>query len=431
MITRDDTGRRLARGIAFAALLLFAVLAPLLPGNTQKVYATLLAGILLIPACYTALRTGEPIGRTPLDIPAIAFLLVASLATVFSVNPLVSLIPSNLRGDGLLTYIAYIALALAAARLREREARGLIFAILAGGSLIGAIAVAQYYGVDVTPWLGSTRTGLGRSWATLGNADFLGGYVSLVLPIALVVAAQAPARRWWGPAAACTLLYGALLASETRAAWAASAGAAVLLWLLRGSFRAYRRLAFLAVVFAAVTLGMVSTRPSVSLAQRAVSTFNPQGGELQQRLYIWERTLPLIVQRPLFGWGFSTLSMRLPGMGSPEYARLFGHRFLIIDATHNEILHIAYSTGLAGLAAYLWVWATVLRSLVRSLNTAAAGIRLEAGFIAGLSAYFVWLQLAWSHIGTANVFWAVGGGAVALVRASSNRLSPASWSEGR
>ena len=422
MIAGDEAGRRLARGIAFAALLLFAVVTPLLAGNTLKVAATLLAAILLIPACYTALRTGEPIGRTPLDLPAIAFLLAASLATVFSVNPRLSFIPSVFRGDGLLTYIAYVALALAAARLSERAARRLVFAIVAGASLVGAIAVAQYYGTDVTPWLGSTGANLGRSWATLGNADFVGGYVSLVLPIALVVAAYAPERRWWAPAAACTVLYGALLASETRSAWAASVGAAVLfVWLLRGSFRAYRRLAFLAIVFAAVTAAMVATRPNVFLAQRAVSTLNPATGELQQRFYIWERTLGLIIQRPVFGSGFSTLSLRLPGMGSPEYVRVFGYRMHIIDTAHNEILHIAYSTGLAGLATYLWVWATVVRALVRSLNTARTGIRVEAGLIAGLAAYFVWLQLAWSHIGVANVFWALAGAAVAMTTAAQAR----------
>ncbi len=415
-----------ARRIAFGALLLFAVIAPLVPTNEQKIPATLLAGILLIPACYVALRTGRPIGRTPLDAPALTFLGIASLATVFSVNPLLSLIPSILRGDGLLVYIAYVALALAAARLRRGEALALLTFILAGGALIAAVAVAQYYGVYPTRHLGDGRI-MARSWGTLGNPIFMGGYVSLVLPIGLALAAQAAKRTWWGYAAACTLLYAALVGSETRAAWGASAGAAVLLvWLLPRTPRVYPRLAVLAGVFAAVTLVMMLTRPNVPLAARAGSTLDPQDSSLAGRLYIWRHTLPLIAERPVFGWGFSTLFGKLPGVGSREYRRVFGNRLLVIDATHNELLNIAYSTGLAGLAAYLWVWGTVFWGLAAS-PAAADGLCLGPGLIAGLAAYFVWLQLAWSHIGIANVFWAMAGIAVALTRPVScqdNRIAP-------
>lgn len=412
-----DVWRGVGRRIIFLALVVFAAGAPLLPSNDLKVALTLSAALVLAPGYYICLRAGAPIVRSPLDAPAAAFLVAASLATLVSVDPFVSFFPSSLRGDGLLVYVAYIIMALAAARLTRTEVHALVTTILASGGLIGGIAVAQYYGVDVTRWMENEHLSFGRSWGTLGNPIFLGGYASLLLPVGVVLASCAVGRKWWGYATASTALYGALVASQTRAAWVASIGAAILLVrVLPASPQAYRRLLLLGIAFVTVTVVMVLARPQASLVQRAVSTFNMGDLSVQAHLFVWKHTLPLLRQRPVLGWGFSTLLGRLPGIGSPEYLRVFGYRLVAIDTPHNEILHIAYSTGVVGLGAYLWVWATVLRGLETSLQTTPAGAELSAALLASLAALFVWLQLAWSHVGPANAFWALAGGAVALTR---------------
>lgn len=430
-MTGGDVWRQPGRRIIFLALAAFAAGVPLLPSNDLKVSATLCAALVLALGYYICLRAGAPLARTPLDAPAATFLVVASLATLVSVDPFVSFFPSSLRGDGLLVYVVYIIMGLAAARLSRTEVHALVTTILASGGLIGGIAVAQYYGLDVTRWTENEHLSFGRSWGTLGNPIFLGGYVSVLLPVGVVLAAHAAGRKWWGYATVSTALYGALVASQTRAAWIASAGAAVL--LVRGlpaSPRVYRRLVLLGVAFAAVTAGMVLARPHAALVQRAVSTFDMGDLSLQAHLFVWKHTLPLLQQRPVLGWGFSTLLGRLPGIGSPEYLRVFGYRLVALDTPHNEILHIAYSTGVVGLGAYLWVWGTVLRGLVLRLVRPAAyrvgtqGPRLPAALLASLAALFVWLQLAWSHIGPANVFWALAGGAVALTRPEHGPPAP-------
>jgi O-antigen ligase len=140
---------------------------------------------------------------------------------------------------------------------------------------------------------------------------------------------------------------------------------------------------------------------------------------LGQRLYVWKHTLPLIVQRPVFGWGFGALLGRFPDAGSPEWQRIFGFSVVGIDTPHNEILHIAFSLGLAGLAAYLWVWLVVLRSLIAAMRApASVDAALAAGLLAAMGGYALWLQLAWSHVGLTNVFWPLAGIAVALARAT-------------
>jgi O-antigen ligase len=124
----------------------------------------------------------------------------------------------------------------------------------------------------------------------------------------------------------------------------------------------------------------------------------------------------LIKERPVLGWGFSSLFGRLPGLGSADYFKTFGHTLALIDTTHNDILHIAFATGFIGLAAYVWVWATVLSRLWAVLRAGRPVLAPQAGIFAGMVAYLLWIQTEWSHIGPANVMWALVGVAVALTR---------------
>ncbi len=420
--TALETAPALPRRIIVLAVVFCAGGVPLLPINELKVLGTVLAGLVLAVGVST-LRTGERVRSSALDAPAIAFLLAAVLATAFSVNPRASFLPSPARGEGLLDYFVYIPMALAAARLSLTEAHEVLAVLLLGAAaLVGAIGVGQYYGLDVTLWSGNTGLNFEhRSWSTLGNPEFLGGYTSLVLPIGLAFATQDPDRRWWGYAAASALAYAAMLGSQTRSAWGGTALAAViLLCLLPRCPRTYRRLAVLGLLFAAVTAVMVLTQPQASFGARAISALDPADSSMKARLFIWTHTIPLIRERPVLGWGFSAMLGRLPGIGTPEYVRVFGPHPVLIDTAHNDLLQIVVAMGLAGLAAYVWIWTTILRALRAALRQPGSATA-AAGLLCGLIAYLVWLQLAWSHIGNANVFWVLAGIAVSLGR----EVSPA------
>lgn len=422
LATAWPVGTALARRIVLMALVLCAAGVPILPLNEMKVAGTLLCGCVLMVGAYVWLRAGEPVGHTALDLPAGAFLLVAAAATAFGVHPRVSFWPNITRGEGLLDYIVYVPAALAAARLTRLEIREVLAVLLGAGALISAIGVAQYYGFDATPWLGSRFLNYGlRSWGTLANPDFMGGYAALVLPVGVAMAAgAAEPRQWFGYAGAAALLFAALVGSQTRSAWLGAAlGAAILAWTLPRTARTYRRLAVLALACAAIAAAMILTRPQAAVSARAAEGINP-AQSMAGRLWIWEHTVPLIRERPLLGWGFSAILGHLPGIGSPSYTRVFGTRPLLIDAAHNDILQTTVNAGLLGLAAYLWVWATAVRAAHGGVRAPASPVRPEAaGLLAGLGAYFVWLQFLWSHIGTANVFWVLAGLSVALGRAAT------------
>ncbi len=421
--------------------------AVLMPPIAWKVNVTLLAALLVAGGFYLRMQRDASAGSSAVDRPALAFLAAAVLATASSVEPLVSFFPSRFRGEGLIVYIAYVAVVLAAARLRIRDVHRVVTAMLAAGVLVALIALPQYYGTDSLKALGfrtvppAILTGLNpvelrldsawtaiRSYGTLANPIFLGAYATALLPLAAARAIRTHGRAVWGYSAVALVLYATLVASHTRSAWFASALAGVVLIL--SSLKApgaLRRAGLLTIGFIVVTAVLVLTRIDDSALRRASATFDANDYSMRQKVYVWKHTLPLIAQRPLFGWGFSTLIGQFKDMGSPEYLSVFGRsQIVLIDSPHNELLHVAYSTGLIGLAAYVWMWAVAARGLLRPARTDAASDQersasaaLRAGLVASLAGYAVWSQFGWNVIGPANVFWVTLGLAAAYARGAS------------
>lgn len=443
--------------MVLAALVMCAAVAPVLPPLAWKVKVTLIAAVLAAAGLLfraqrenTAHSEGTA-GLSGLEMPAFAFLAAALLATAFSVEPIVSFFPSRFRGEGLMVYIGYVTLALAAARLSRRDAHRVITAMLAGGMVVALIALPQYYGVDILRALGfrsmplsffgadpvqlrldSIWIGL-RAQGTLGNPIFLGALATLLLPLAVVLMLHARGRAVWAYGGAAVMLYAALVTSQTRSAWiGAAAGGLILVWLMPKTAASWRRAALLVVGFVVVTAVLVLTHPHALLTQRLSSAVDTKDYSLHQKLYVWKHTLPLIAQRPVQGWGFSTLVGQFKDIGSPEYLQVFGSKeIVLVDSPHNELLHIAYSAGLLGLAAYAWLWAAAVGGIRRALRDrpevpcdASSTSTIAAGLAAALTGYGVWMQFGWSMIGPANVLWVVLGLAVAAGAAHPDSGGP-------
>ena len=435
---RSRVAERMGWTLLLAPVFLSGVVIPLLPPLAWKVNATVAGALVQAGGFYVLARLGVLRG-SPLDRPALAFLGATILATIFSVDRLVSFYPSSLRGEGLLVSAAYITAGLAAARLPRRAGAVLLNAVLAGGSVVGLVALAQFYDRDLlqlagfhlarpeVDLAGGTRgfifdpTAVGtRSIATLGQPLVVGGLAALVLPVGVTLTVLATSRAAAILRGAATaMVYGALVASQTRAAWVATAIAGgLLLWLLPRSPLVRRRMILFAATLTVMTVLMVASRPQAALPQRVSSIaeeLQHSDRSLGQRLYIWKHTIRLIAQRPVLGWGFSTLLGRFPDYGSAEYRQMFGEEAVqLIDNPHNEFLHVLFSTGLVGLAAYLWIWTVSATRLLRAWRTRSTVSALSAALLASLGAYFIWMQSAWSHIGVANVFWVFLGLAVAF-----------------
>lgn len=266
------------------------------------------------------------------------------------------------------------------------------------------------------------------------------------------------------------LLYAALVATMARAAWGALA-VGLAAWGAAAGARRLReaswRLALLALLCAAVTRAVLGAGPAGTAGP--VLAHVPSQGTAIQRLFLWRTVVPLVVRRPLLGWGPETLAEVYPAYDDPRFTQVFPEarmQRLIVDRPHNDLLQQAVSAGLIGAAAYGWLWLAMLRTAWQAARPAAGapgpgpwsapgskagarptvrtsyvaappwappgGVRasgrgggpaegrlaaaVASGLLGGLAAYLAQLQFSFSFVSVAPVFWTLVGLLLALSR---------------
>ncbi|HEV8353887.1 MAG TPA: O-antigen ligase family protein [bacterium] len=411
--------------------------------KVQVLYA-LTALLVVAWAAAAALRASPPWRLTTPELAVWVFWLAVLLSSVTSVNLRLSIFGAPGRDEGVLAVTSYVVLFFVGAQFFGSASGARRLAAIAG--LAAAVTIAYgFIQMAVPPlfegeaiirsWYGAT--GLPRIFSTLGSPIVFGGYLTVIVPVALALALSAspPRSTLWLAIAAAGLV--AAVLTFTRAAWVALAVAMPLFFVLAGrtAWWTHRRAiatgAAVAVVVAVVLL--MRTGDLAPAAERAASTLTLQTGSASQRVYIWEQTLGLIRQRPLLGWGLETLREVFP-YDRAALERYFGRRPVIIDKAHNDVLQVAVSVGLPGAAVYVAVWILVLLAAYRLWRrTEGASRVIAAGLVAAFTGYLFQAQFSFSTVGLAPLAWLLAGAAAgwevsvsrsipASPRASSRRL---------
>ena len=173
----------------------------------------------------------------------------------------------------------------------------LAMAIVASCSLIAAIALLQYLGLDPFHFIGWTRLTYQsprmRVIGTLGNPNFVAAVLVAGIPLSVHLGKLIKRQIFYYPM--MILQAAAVFATGSRAAVAALIASAVWLGIL-GKFVRWR----LMMAIALLMVVLIPLMPSRSL----IST-------LEGRCYIWQVTVPHVLDRPLLGFG--------PGAFEPKF----------------------------------------------------------------------------------------------------------------
>jgi O-antigen ligase len=134
------------------------------------------------------------------------------------------------------------------------------------------------------------------------------------------------------------------------------------------------------------------------------------------RTYIWSKTLDLIKERPIFGYGLDTLAYFFPQDDPMKNAGL-NNPDTIVDKPHNMYIGIAFGAGILTLLAFLvllfrhaWQHIALLKKRIRTERQV-----ILASLFAGWCAYLVQALFNDSVIGTGVVFWTLFGISVSLL----------------
>lgn len=131
------------------------------------------------------------------------------------------------------------------------------------------------------------------------------------------------------------------------------------------------------------------------------------------RGYIWSRTLPLILKKPILGYGPDNFAIYFPQNDFiGKYRNYEGRMWEIVDKPHNLYIQIAVSTGIPSLIAFLLLILMYLVSSVKMFfsneyndNMSIIGVGIFVAIMGYLGAGF----FNDSVISVAPVFWVLLG----------------------
>ena len=381
----------------------------------------------------------------PVLIPLVAFAGSAVLSTLFSTAPRLSLFGDFMREESIATLLAYGALTFLFSQLVESEKqfhslmKGLIFA----SAVISLNGIANYWGYfpipQLVPFKGYLGPGVG---STIGNPNFLGKYLVLILPLCMAYYCASKNR----VAAVCyaaglLACLTALVLTFTRASWLALLVAFIIYFLLSGRDLFRKEGIKIACTLFAIgaLLGMLlwagvpdQEKSFFDLARKKLSTSFDfgKGRGVANRLFVWKKTIGIIKERPLLGFGPDAQSKAMESFnleycykfndwsrrkrGEQEVIRFAG--LTLLDRAHNNYLDVALSQGLVGLAAYLSTVITFLIWLLRRIKREHNRCRriIYCGICASFCGYLFNDIFIFSVVSVSPTFWSMMGLAFAM-----------------
>lgn len=285
------------------------------------------------------------------------------IASIFvAQNKTVAFLGSAARRDGVLMFFNYVAIYLLARRSTMEEE--LVFkGLCVSACLISILALLQSYQLD-PPFLQLySESWKGTAFSLMGNPNFLGTFLVLVIPLGLYFALEK--KKWWGYLV-YSLVFLALLATRTRGSWIGGAFAFIAYFFLsrekkkgiQGFYRtwiAFALLSAILLVFFIFTATFDFQQRLFSLFQDGFDVISGDDDADQagsSRVYIWKKTIGLIKRKPLLGYGVENMSYAMHQAYHDEIVADYG-TFRNWDKAHNEFLNIAVSSGIPSLIVYL------------------------------------------------------------------------------
>ena len=382
------------------------------------------------------------------------YLLINLVAAFLGVAPQRSLWSTYERMQGtidLIHWATFAAVLTLVFRSESSWTRLLNFNLAVSGA-VALLAVAQV--MDIRVW--GFEPGPGRATSTLGNATYLGAYMSVntllalgflarsIFPLIQGRAARAggegdhggsPLRAVQGSAEHGSGRLGRRSRGQTRVPtetlwrffWVVVAALDFVALNLSGSRGALAgflagllavalgyliwgrvpRLRLASIVSLGAALGLVlaviafrETGPYRSIASVSPAMARIAKGVDESRVSMWGTGLRAFAARPVLGWGPETFSIAHAAHVTPGDKRITLQES---DQAHNKLVEELTTKGVLGLAAYLALWAYLVFVVARRVRSSDGGVQVLTLFVgAALAAYFVQNLFLFDTPGTAS-----------------------------
>jgi putative inorganic carbon (HCO3(-)) transporter len=321
------------------------------------------SGFIIISFVLKAGRTSQQSLKTEpglwyvpqLDLAILAFLSAAVFSTIFSIDPYASYFGQYERQLGLITYIYLVMLYfLFSYTIEKNNLTDRIIAVMQITAVIVSLyAIMQQFGIDP---LGLQPSSDKRPVSTVGSPVFTGGYLVLILPLAVLNVSVWKSKifRILIP----LVIFGGIIVTRTRSAYIAifaeAIAAAIVMYVIykrkesSGDKKPFKSslIVFSLIVITGILLILMF--PDNLFVERFMSIFS--GGN-NQRWIIWRDSWKVFLRYPLTGPGIAMFPNALTEFYS--YELRYADMMRTIDNAHNNYLQVLCSMGALGLIAYL------------------------------------------------------------------------------
>ncbi|MBP7279648.1 MAG: O-antigen ligase family protein [Sedimentibacter sp.] len=392
-----------------------AVFVPL-GGTTDHFYLPKVAAMIILALSFLAvlainkIRFKDIVQKDRINISLFIYFILLAASVYAAENKVFAIIGVPGRWEGLVTITLYMFLFITA-RLYLVPDEGLFKIILVTAIIVSIYGILQTMNFDPFPRDVLRENWSKRAFSTMGNPNFLGSYIVLIIPTSIYF--YIIKKNITGLTAYAILFY-CLLSTGTRGAWLGTiasimAFAAIHYMYFRYSKGEFTRYIILLVI-TILLLALYSFNTEGAFIDRFLSIardaneFLTKGDRADysgaNRGFIWKRVAELIKKRPLAGYGIENLGEAFKKYYTKDMIELWNEvRYL--DKAHNEYLHIAVTSGIPSLLVYLtFISQIILKGLFRLKNCKTALLILSS-VIGYMTAAFFNISV----VSVAYVYW--------------------------
>ena len=315
--------------------------------------------------------------RTPLDIPLLIFLGVYILATIFSIDPIVSILGWHPVFFYSLPSVAALVIIyfLATSHLDSAYRQAVFAAFALSATVLAVLTISYYFG---HPLLSATWAQV-RFWTPAGDLHKLVSFLAIAIPLTIGFALslkESVYKYFVYILAALQIIAFALVNVLFAYIVLAVAALAVVIFLPRLALKSEEKwflgsLAALLIIIAVLVnikeLGNTTLKPIIAGKDTSISLTKPL--KLPQSA-AWQTSASALTVRPLFGSGPSTYAVLYPQFKPIEVNRINENNIWNVrfDDSGSGLLNILATTGAIGILAFLLVLIVLARSVVFTIS---------------------------------------------------------------
>lgn len=410
----------LSRGLVLGALTLVVLV---FWSPAHDTYNLVKLGLLLVAAssvaahlAWASVRAGAIVR---LSHPALLFaggvLVAMAVATARNDLRALSLMGEYSRNGGLLAFTAGLVLLAAVAWFfAATTVDRLLWMVVGVGAVVVAYGLLQFAGIE--PFDVPAGDSI---FSTLGQPNFVAGFIGIVAPAFLWAALRRSAPLWARGAGGAALGAAAVVAIATdsfQALPAALAGCSLVVVV-----QALGRWSARRVVVGCLGLALISV--ALAFAYRGPLERQIRSG-LDERVLMWKAGFEMVADDPVLGSGPAGYAARFSAERPAVHARRFGP-FQLVDAPHNVPLWHFVSGGIIQGGLYLAFVASIGWSLVSGLRQLTGEHRvLLAGVGGAWVAYQVQSLVSIDTVPFIALHFVLAGGVLAASGALRRAVVP-------